>query len=259
MLSLMNILWNTDIIFCSWHQPWIFIIFVKQLDRIFNFFWQTLATSRLRKCHNPLLLLPSQLTCFTNHEVWHIEILISPQPIRIHCNNLYFWLVFNELSFSFCCINNISLSKSSALLCMSFAITISFVSSWKVSDNLKMPFTISVCFSKLRSSLSQADIMFVVLATAWVFKGDIPMIPKLSFNISLCSTIFKDVSNSPTSPSSHSFISTSSSARSLVFWWQFWYSFHPGITPIPLCLNCSAISTVALCVSSGFFFCLWLL
>ena len=145
-----------------------------------------------------------------------------------------FWLVFNESSFSFPFINNINLSKSSAFLCMSFSITVSFVSSWEVSSNLKMSFTISFCFRELHSSLSRAALIFVVLVTAWVFKGDISMIPKLSFNISLCSTICKDVSNSLTLLLSHSVIPTSSSARSLVFWLQLRHSFLPGVTLIPL-------------------------
>ena len=69
MLLLMTIPCNANIIFCFCHQPWIFIIFVKQFDWIFNLFWQALATFRFSKCQNPLL--PSQLTSFTNHVLWH--------------------------------------------------------------------------------------------------------------------------------------------------------------------------------------------
>ena len=102
------------------------------------------------------------------------------------------------------------------------------------------------CLSfQLCSSLSRAYLIFVVLATAWVFKGDVPMILKLSFDVSLHSKICRGISNSLISPPSHSLISISF-ARFAVFWWQLQHNFHPQITLIPFCFSCSAISSVIL-------------
>ena len=88
-----------------------------------------------------------------------------------------------------------------------------------------MSFTICFCFSKLHSSLSQAALIFVVLATAWFSRVIYQWFQSFHLTNS-CFTICKDVSNSSTSPSSYSLISTSSSAKYLVFWWQLWHSFH---------------------------------
>ena len=80
------------------------------------------------------------------------------------------------------------------------------------------------------------------------------MIPMLSFNISICSTICEDVSNSSTSPSSHALISASLSARSLVFWWQLQYSFRSRTTLIPFCTSIVLPFQVLYCVSHLAFF-----
>ena len=80
------------------------------------------------------------------------------------------------------------------------------------------------------------------------------MIPMLSFNISICSTICEDVSNSSTSPSSHALISASLSARSLVFWWQLQYSFCSRTTLIPFCTSIVLPFQVLYCVSHLAFF-----
>ena len=149
---------------------------------------------------------------FMNHVLWHNEILSELGAIVRIC---IFWLVLNELSFSCSFINNISLSKLTALLCMSFSIIVSFKSSWEVPGNLKILFTISfiiiIIFLKktLLHLVTLPPLIFMALATAWVFKGGIQMILKF-YHIPLIHNL-------------------QGCFKFIAFWWPLRHSFHPRI------------------------------